>query len=114
MIWRTIILTFRLMLDRRIAISNKLIPVLLAVYYFSPIDIIPDIIPFIGVADDITLIILGLNFFINLAPDEILREHLDAISKHNKILGMMRDLPPIPTQKGTRKNEDTIEGKIIE
>jgi uncharacterized membrane protein YkvA (DUF1232 family) len=113
MIWRTFILSFRLMLDRRVAFHDKLIPLLAVVYYFSPIDVVPDFLGAFGMVDDIGILAASLHFFINLAPNEVLREHLERLSRSDKVLRMMRDLPSAPAKKGQNiKNGDTIEGKI--
>jgi uncharacterized membrane protein YkvA (DUF1232 family) len=37
-------------------------------YLFSPIDLIPDVIPFVGVLDDIVLVPLAMRFLLNRLP----------------------------------------------
>ena len=73
-------LTWRLFWDGRVSVVPKLIPVLAAVYAISPIDIVPALLlgPFapLGVVDDVGIIILALNLFIQTSPPDIVREHL--------------------------------------
>jgi uncharacterized membrane protein YkvA (DUF1232 family) len=50
-----------------------------AAYALSPIDLIPDFIPVLGLLDDIILVPLGVWLFIRLVPPEIyLRHRLEA------------------------------------
>lgn len=40
----------------------------IALYLISPIDVIPEVIPFIGVLDDIVLVPLAIRFLLNRLP----------------------------------------------
>ncbi|MBA2675501.1 DUF1232 domain-containing protein [Ramlibacter sp.] len=51
----------------------KAASVLLVVYVVSPIDIIPDFIPFIGVLDDIVLVPLAMRWLLKRLPPELAR-----------------------------------------
>ena len=42
-----------------------------ALYLFSPIDLIPDFIPFIGMMDDIILVPLAIRWLLKRLPPEI-------------------------------------------
>ncbi len=68
-------LILRLMLDGRVPIWTKLIIPIGIVYMASPIDILPDIVPFIGWIDDIVAIVLSIILFLMAVPTDILREH---------------------------------------
>lgn len=70
-------LSWRLMADRRVNIFHKLIPPLALLYILSPVDIAPEILlgPF-GLVDDIGVAIFALEFFIRMAPNDVVREHL--------------------------------------
>ena len=48
----------------------------LGCYLFSPIDLIPDFIPVIGLLDDALLLPLGLWFALKLVPRGVYEEHL--------------------------------------
>ena len=49
----------------------KLGTAMIALYLFSPIDIIPDFIPFIGVVDDIVLVPLAIRWLLKRLPPDI-------------------------------------------
>lgn len=46
----------------------KLGTVGLVIYVISPIDLIPDLIPFLGIADDLVLVPLGVRFLLSKLP----------------------------------------------
>lgn len=49
---------------------------LVIAYALSPIDLIPDFIPVLGLLDDLLLLPLGIALVIRLVPDEVWREAL--------------------------------------
>lgn len=49
----------------------KLGTALIVLYVFSPIDIIPDVIPFVGAMDDIVLVPLAIRWLLKRLPPEI-------------------------------------------
>jgi len=52
----------------------KIIAILVVAYALSPIDLIPDFIPVIGLLDDIIIIPLGLALIMRLTPSAIMEE----------------------------------------
>lgn len=52
----------------------KLIVACVVAYAFSPIDLIPDFIPVLGLLDDLLLVPLGIAVAIKLIPTEVLAE----------------------------------------
>ena len=61
--------------DPRTPLAAKLIGMLVAAYALSPIDLIPDFIPFFGLIDDAVVIPLGVWLFEKLVPAELMAEH---------------------------------------
>ncbi|HWI81974.1 YkvA family protein [Ramlibacter sp.] len=49
----------------------KLGTALLALYVISPLDIIPDVLPVIGVVDDLVLVPLAIRWLLKFLPPEI-------------------------------------------
>jgi len=66
-------LILRLMRDRRVSIFLKAIPVFAVVYLFFP-----DILP--GPIDDGVIIWLGGYLFVELCPDDVVKEHMDYLN----------------------------------
>ncbi|MBC7227091.1 MAG: DUF1232 domain-containing protein [Thermoflexales bacterium] len=76
---RQLRLAWRLFKDRRVPWVLKLIPPAALIYIFSPIDILPDLSLGLGQLDDIAILLLALKLFIELAPADVVREHLRAL-----------------------------------
>jgi hypothetical protein len=76
-------LVLRLMKDRRVSIFLKAIPVFTAVYLFFP-----DILP--GPIDDGVIIWLGGYLFVELCPDDVVKEHIDYLK--SVITGQWREV----------------------
>lgn len=61
--------------DPRTPFFAKLVGLLVAAYALSPIDLIPDFIPVLGLLDDVILIPAGVWLFARLVPAALLAEH---------------------------------------
>jgi uncharacterized membrane protein YkvA (DUF1232 family) len=70
--------------DKRTSFWNKLPALISLVYLLSPIDLIPDFIPFFGYLDDLIVVPLLLNLSIRLLPLEVLDESLTKASRKMK------------------------------
>ncbi|MGD8813489.1 MAG: hypothetical protein PVI78_03335 [Anaerolineales bacterium] len=66
-------LVMRLLADRRVNILLKLLPIGSVLYLFMP-----DLAP--GPIDDALLIWLGTTLFVELCPEDIVREHREALA----------------------------------
>jgi uncharacterized membrane protein YkvA (DUF1232 family) len=88
----------RLLRDPRVPRRAKITLALAAAYAASPIDLIPDSIPFVGWADDILLLMLALESLIDRAGPELVREHWDGpgdvLELLRELLGMSRSVLP--------------------
>ncbi|HEX2554579.1 MAG TPA: DUF1232 domain-containing protein [Microvirga sp.] len=61
--------------DPRTPTIARVLAVVVVAYALSPIDLIPDVVPVLGLLDDVILVPLGLLLVIRLIPPEILAEH---------------------------------------
>lgn len=59
---------------RDVPISAKIISFLVVGYALSPIDLIPDFIPILGLLDDIIIVPFGIKLAIKLIPKNIMDE----------------------------------------
>ena len=64
-----------IMRDPRTPIGLKGMLAAALAYVVLPVDIIPDVIPILGQADDLTVLLLVLDLFIQNAPAEVRAEH---------------------------------------
>jgi uncharacterized membrane protein YkvA (DUF1232 family) len=53
----------------------KILTLLVIAYVISPIDIIPDFIPVIGLLDDAILVPIAIALIIKLVPEEVIRDY---------------------------------------
>ena len=65
----------RLLKDVRVPAAEKALFVAAIVYFVMPVDLIPDIFPFIGQVDDLYVIALTLLRLVNRTDERIVREH---------------------------------------
>jgi uncharacterized membrane protein YkvA (DUF1232 family) len=61
--------------DPRLPWTVKLLAIAVAGYALSPIDLIPDFIPVLGVLDDLIVVPLGIWLVIALIPEDLMREY---------------------------------------
>lgn len=66
--------------DRRTPLAAKIIAALVTAYAFSPIDLIPDFIPVIGLVDDLIIVPMGIFIAIRMIPKPLMEEFRVAAS----------------------------------
>jgi len=72
-----VVVTFKLMFDGRVSFWAKLVPLLSLVYLLVPIDLLPEIaLGPVGAVDDVTIIAIAFGMFMQIAPPDVVREHL--------------------------------------
>lgn len=82
----------RLLKDPRVPRRAKITLGLAAAYVMSPIDLIPEVIPIVGWADDVILVLFAIDSLIDRAGPEIVEEHWDG---PGDLLGLVRDVVAI-------------------
>jgi uncharacterized membrane protein YkvA (DUF1232 family) len=73
------------------------------VYLVMPFDLIPDAIPILGQADDLTVLMLVLDLFIANAPAEVRKDHLERAK--NGTADLDHDLARLRSLMGHRYDE---------
>ena len=79
----------RLLKDPRVPRRAKITLGLAAAYVVSPIDLIPEVVPVVGWADDVVLIMFAIDSLIERAGPELVEEHWDG---PGDLLGLVRDV----------------------
>jgi uncharacterized membrane protein YkvA (DUF1232 family) len=71
----------RLMADSRVSIFLKVLPLASLGYLFLPADLIP-VVPFVSALDDAAILWIGSTLFVELCPDDIVKEHQRALDSN--------------------------------
>ncbi len=86
-----VFLLYRSSRDPRMPLHVKILALLIVAYIISPIDIIPDFIPVLGLLDEVILVPIMLSFTVRFIPDEIRQEYeqQDALKIEDRRLVVM-------------------------
>ena len=88
----------KLLLDPRVPRRAKITLGISAAYVVSPIDLIPEVIPVLGWADDVLLVMFAIDSLIDRAGPEIVDEHWDGpgdlLSLVREVVGISRAVLP--------------------
>src|SRR5438067_2570106 len=69
------VLCGKLMVDKRVPVTERALFAAAVIYAIIPFDFIPDMIPFVGQIDDLFLISLTVLRLIDRTDDAVVREH---------------------------------------
>jgi len=61
--------------DPRVPWYAKALALGVAAYALSPIDLIPDFVPVVGLMDDLIIVPLGIALVVGMIPDAVMAEH---------------------------------------
>lgn len=73
-------LTLRLVRDPAVPRLAKVLPLAAVFYLLSPIDGVPDLIPVLGQLDDLGVLMLALESFLRLCPEDVVAFHRSAMA----------------------------------
>jgi uncharacterized membrane protein YkvA (DUF1232 family) len=108
----------RMLKDTRVPTAEKALFLAAIVYVISPLDLIPDVFPFIGQVDDMYVVVLTLLRLVNRTGASVVREHWsgggDIVSLADTIAGIA---PKFLPKRIARVLESRIElapaGKVL-
>lgn len=86
--------------DPRTPIGLKALLAAALAYVVLPVDLVPDVLPIIGQADDLTVLLLVLDLFVQNAPPEVRAEHV--ARARNGTADLDRDLARLREVMGDR------------
>lgn len=72
---RTFQLALKLFFDSRVPAITKLVPLAALIYIIFPFDFLPDVLPFLGQLDDLSVLLLGVWAFLRLVPYDVVRQY---------------------------------------
>jgi len=91
-------LSFRLLREPRVPLARKAVLGFVALYFISPLDFIPDVLPIIGEMDDLAVGLLALQFFFQLCPPDAVAYHREAIAQGHRFTRMPASGPVIDAE----------------
>jgi uncharacterized membrane protein YkvA (DUF1232 family) len=104
----------RLLTDRRVPITEKALFAGAVIYAVMPLDLIPDLLPFVGQIDDAYLISLTLLRLIGRTDDSVVREHWrgggDVVQLAEAIAGLAPRLLPKRIRRVLSAKVETVPG----
>ena len=86
-------LALRLARDPRVPMTAKMVLGGTLLYLVSPIDVVPDWLPIAGQADDIMVVLAGLNMFIKACPRWLVDEHSGKLDRDDPLRERRHDEP---------------------
>lgn len=106
-------LVWALALDARVPAARKAILVGAAGYVLVGRDLIPDEIPVLGGLDDMAVVVLAVELFLDGISDEILEEKLDELTidrdAFRRDMDQVRRLTPAPMRRIIRRLPEAID-----
>jgi len=69
-------LLWALATDPRVPVTRKMLLGLAGAYVLSPIDLVPERIPFFGAVDDVAVVVLAIDVFLDGLPETLVNEKL--------------------------------------
>ena len=73
-------LVLNIMTDGRAPLLSRGLAAIPTAYMYSPIDLVPDFLPFIGHVDDELIFDLASEVLVRVTPRRLLEEHLERVS----------------------------------
>lgn len=78
-------LTWALLVDNRVPLLLKFIPIVGIAYLLSPIDFVLLLFPMVGLLVDLAVVLIAITLFNMLAPAEVVAEHLTRMRTRRSI-----------------------------
>jgi uncharacterized membrane protein YkvA (DUF1232 family) len=101
-----------LVLDERMPTNRKALLVGAAGYLVMGRDLIPDSLPIIGGIDDLVVVVLAVELFLEGAPSDLLEEKLDQLgidrAAFDRDIAQVRRLTPGPVRRTIRRVPELI------
>ena len=103
-----------LVLDDRMPAARKALLAGAAGYLVIGRDVIPDSLPILGGIDDLVVVVLAVDLFLEGAPDDLLEEKLDELgidrASFERDIAQIRRLTPGPVRRTIRRVPDLVGG----
>lgn len=106
-------LVYELAIDKQVPWSRKALLGIAVAYVVSPIDLVPDFVPFIGRIDDVMVTIIALDLFLEGVPRQLMIEKMYTLGVDGRELERdmeaARRFLPLPIRASARRLPALIE-----
>jgi uncharacterized membrane protein YkvA (DUF1232 family) len=107
-------LLWALATDPRVPMSRKALLGVAGAYIVSPFDLIPEFIPVFGAMDDVIVMVLAIDVFLEGTPKELLNEKLADLgmspNELEKDLARVRSMVPRPLRQMMLRVPEALDG----
>lgn len=107
-------LLLALIADSRVPPARKALLAVAAAYVVSPFDVVPERIPLLGALDDVAVVVLAVDAFLEGMPEGLVREKLDELGidegELQADLERVRRTVPGPLRRVVARIPDAIDG----
>ncbi len=90
LLWKYGSLTWSLMQDRRVPVYARVALIVGLGLVFSPLDLLPSSIPFVGQISDIVMLLAVLQIFLRLVPASVVDEHITKLGLEGQVKVLLR------------------------
>lgn len=109
-------LVWALVGDSRVSVRRKALLAGAAGYLLIGRDLVPDSVPILGGVDDLVVIILAVELFLDGVPSELLHEKLDELgldaAAYDRDIAQIRRLMPLPVRRLVRQLPRAIDALV--
>lgn len=99
------VLAVRLARDPRVPASAKVIAGAVIAYFVSPVDLLPDVLPFVGELDDLALALFAVEHIARSVPEDVIQE---AWPGEGRVLELVREGIRLITRVLPSKTVETL------
>jgi uncharacterized membrane protein YkvA (DUF1232 family) len=107
-------LLWALATDSRVPASRKALLGVAGAYIVSPVDLIPEFIPIVGAMDDVVVMVLAIDIFLEGLPKDLVNEKLADLgmspTELEQDLARVRRIIPRPLRQAMLRVPEAIDG----
>ena len=102
--------------DPRVPMARKALLAIAGAYIVAPIDLVPDAVPLLGAMDDLAVMVIAVDVFLEGLPDGLVNEKLVELgmspAELESDLARVRRLVPRPLRALVARVPDAIDGVV--
>ena len=105
-------LSWALLVDNRVPLALKFIPIIGITYLLSPIDLVLLFIPVLGLLVDLAVVLMAVTVFNMLAPADVVAEHLTQMRTRRSVRISHDQQGTVIDIKLSDQTDEPLEGEV--